>query len=169
MNLKTSTVLSDIDWYSCKVNTCIRICRIQPSDLDTTLGHSLRHEAVLNRIYIDVIVQILRGVTRSCGCRGGSHNAHHASSTSHQKTWAWVVWLLVVRVVVELLLLVVMPVQCGGVSRSAWHPTPRWMMQAPAGISVQYVATAASESRWQCAHSATVRRLQVSCQSGRRR
>lgn len=134
--------------------------------LDAALWHTLRHEAILDRIYIDVVIEILRWIAwRGCG-RGHAH-AHDTAHAAQQETWPrsrMLLRLLLMMVIVMMMLLMLVTIQGGRVTHSPC--LLQRMMQSPTCIGIHYIPAATAQSWRQCTTNAATPmcRLQMRCQ-----
>lgn len=123
--------------------------------LDTTLGYTLRHEAILDRIYIDIVIEILRWIAwRGCG-RGHAH-AHNTAHAAQQETGPrarMLLRLLLMMVIMMMMLLMLVTIQGGCVTHSPC--LLQRMMQSPTRIGIHYIPAATAQPWWQCTTNAT--------------
>lgn len=122
--------------------------------LDTTFGHTLRHEAILDRIYIDVVIEILRWIAWRGRSRGHAH-AHNTAHATEQETGPrarMLLRLLLMMVIVMMMLLMLVAIQGGCVTHSPC--LLQRMMQSPTRIGIHYIPAATAQSWRQCTTNA---------------
>lgn len=123
--------------------------------LDTTLGYTLRHEAILDRIYIDIVIEILRWIAWG-GCGRGHAHAHNTAHAAQQETGPrarMLLRLLLMMVIMMVMLLMLVTIQGGCVTHSAC--LLQRMMQSPTRICIHNIPAATAQSWRQCTTNAT--------------